>query len=138
MQSGRCFNCIRKGHRLKDCPVSKHCRHCNKRHHQSICFSVGESSKEDKPGGEDAQRIKDDDKSKNESITTASMSGNKGKVLLQTAKAQAYNEDGSTSVKVRILFDNGSQRTYITNNLQRKLGETSTQENITQINTQLR
>ena len=71
-QSGRCFNCIRKGRKLKDCPVSKHCRHCNKRHHQSICFSVRESSKEDKPGGEDAQRKKDDDKSKNEStVTTA-------------------------------------------------------------------
>ena len=84
-----------------------------------------EVAKKTNRGGEDAQRKKDDDKSKNEStVTTASMSGNKGKVLLQTAKAQAYNEDGSTSVKVRILFDNGSQRTYITNNLQRKLGLT--------------
>ena len=46
---------------------------------------------------------------------------NKGKVLLQTAKAQAYSEDGSPSAKVRILFDSGSQRTYITNNLQRRL-----------------
>ena len=36
----------------------------------------------------------------------------------------AYNQDGSKSAKVRILFDNGSQRTYITyitNNLQKKL-----------------
>ena len=135
-QSGRCFNCIRKGHQLKDCPVSKHCRNCNKKHHQSICFSVRESSEEDKPRGEDAQRKKDDDKSKNEStVTTASMSGNKGKVLLQTAKAQAYNDDGSTSVKVRILFDNGSQRTYITNNLQRILGLTPKKSESIQLNT---
>jgi hypothetical protein len=135
-QSGRCFNCIRKGHQLKECPVSKHCRHCNKRHHQSICFSVRESSKEDKPGGEDAQRKRDDDKSKNEStVTTASMPGNKGKVLLQTAKAQAYNEEGSTSVKVRILFDNDSQRTYITNNLQRKLGLTPKKSESIQLST---
>ena len=63
------------------------------------------------------------------------MSGNKGKVLLQAAEAQAYNEDGSTSVKVRILFDNGSQRTYITNNLQRKLGLTPNKSESTQLNT---
>ena len=63
------------------------------------------------------------------------MSGNKGKVLLQAAKAQAYNEDGSTSVKVRILFDNGSQRTYITNNLQRKLGLTPKKSESIQLNT---
>jgi hypothetical protein len=55
------------------------------------------------------------------------MSGNKGKVLLQTAKAQGYNEDGSTSVKVRILFDNG--------NLQRKLGLTPTKSESIQLNT---
>ena len=63
------------------------------------------------------------------------MSGNKGKVLLQTAKAQAYNEEGSTSVKVRILFDNDSQRTYITNNLQRKLGLTPKKSESIQLST---
>jgi hypothetical protein len=135
-QSVRCFNCIRKGHQLKDYPVSKHYRHCNKRHHQSFCFSVRESSKEDKAGGEDSQRKKDDDKSKNEStVTTASMPGNKGKVLLQTAKAQACIEDGSTSVKVRILFDNCGQITYITNNLQLKLGLTPKKSESIQLNT---
>ena len=121
-QNDRCFNCIRKGHQVKDCTVNKNCRHCNKRHHQSICFSVRDSAKEDKSGGEDAQRKRNDDKSEiKPTVTTTSMYRNKGKVLLQTAKAQAYSEDGSTSAKVRILFDSGSQRTYITNNLQRRL-----------------
>ena len=95
----------------------------NKRNHQSIHFSVRDSTctKEDKLGGEDAQRKRNDDKSEiKPTVTTTSMYRNKGKVLLQTAKAQAYSEDGSaTSAKVRILFDSGSQRTYITNNLQR-------------------
>ena len=34
--------------------------------------------------------------------------------MLQTATAIATNEDGCKSVRVKILFDNGSQRSYIT------------------------
>ena len=41
--------------------------------------------------------------------------------LPQTAKGIAFNEDNSKSSHVRILFDNGSQRSYITGNLKSKL-----------------
>ena len=42
-------------------------------------------------------------------------------VLLQTARAVALDETGKISTPVRILFDTGSQRTYVTENLQPKL-----------------
>ena len=42
-------------------------------------------------------------------------------VLLQTARAVAYDETGSNVVPVRILLDNGSQRSYITEQLSAKL-----------------
>ena len=42
-------------------------------------------------------------------------------VLLQTAKAVATNEDGTRSTNVRIIFDNGSQRSYVTNSLELRL-----------------
>jgi hypothetical protein len=100
---------------MKDCQVDKTCRHCNKKHHQSICFSVRENSREEKPGRDDLQQRRHDDKmDTNPTVTTVSMSRKKGRVLLQTTKAQAYNVEGSSSVKVRILFDSGSQRTYAT------------------------
>ena len=50
----------------------------------------------------------------------------KGSVLLQTATAIATNEDPLKSVAVRILFDSGSQQSYITDNLKSKLGLKST------------
>ena len=54
--------------------------------------------------------------------TTTTMSTDvKGKVMLQTATAIATNEDGSKSARVKILFDSGSQRSYITNSLKSKL-----------------
>ena len=35
--AGRCFNCLRKGHNAKDCTNKRKCRHCQGKHHQSIC-----------------------------------------------------------------------------------------------------
>ena len=53
---------------------------------------------------------------------TTSMKKAKGSILLQTATAIATNEDWSKSIPVRILFDNGSQRSYVTDHIKAKLG----------------
>ena len=42
-------------------------------------------------------------------------------ILLQTAHAMASATAGGTSVPVRVLFDNGSQLSYVTERLQRQL-----------------
>ena len=59
------------------------------------------------------------DSSNNHNKITTSTAGNKGTVLLQTASCVAFN--GSKSVPVRILFDNGNQRSYLTSNLRARL-----------------
>ena len=59
----------------------------------------------------------------------------KGSVLLQTATAIASNEDRSKSVAVSILFDNGSQRSYVTDNPKSKLGLKSTSTETLRLNT---
>ena len=41
----------------------------------------------------------------------------KGHVLLQTTTALATNREGSKSTKVKILFDCGSQPSYVTDSL---------------------
>ena len=53
--------------------------------------------------------------------TTTCAKTNSG-VILQTATASAISEDGSKTTCVRILFDNGSQRSYVSENLKYKLG----------------
>ena len=42
-------------------------------------------------------------------------------VLLQIARTYAHAIDGEV-VPVRVLFDNGSQRSYLTNSLKTRLG----------------
>ena len=55
--------------------------------------------------------------------TNATGSSLKGKpVLLQTAQCVAVNADTMRSTTVRVLFDTGSQRMYITNSLKSQLG----------------
>ena len=50
------------------------------------------------------------------------MKRNSRTVLLQTARAVAYNEANNRSIPVRVLFDNGSQRSYITDHIRSRLG----------------
>ena len=114
--TNRCFNCLRVGHRVSNCQNSKCCRHCKQRHHQSICGTlISPSFNQEK--GEDSNEAKIESKR----ITTTSNMANKGTVLLQTARTTATNSDGSRSSRVRILFDSGSQRSYISNRLKTTL-----------------
>ena len=105
----RCLNCLRLGHNAKECQNPKTCRHCQERHHQSICSLL------------DQPRPKPREVPTEETKTTTVSNKAKGAVLLQTAKAMAINDVTSETASVRILLDTGSQRTYITNPLKSKL-----------------
>ena len=61
--------------------------------------------------------------------TATASSGSKGTVLLQTASAIARNEGSAKSTRVKFLFDNGSQRSYVTDNLKSRLGLKYTKKN---------
>ena len=114
-KSKRCFNCLRIGHNANTCRNEKKCRHCDGRHHQSICPKRKPVTKKET----DRTETKPKDEPKNEFCGTTTLTRvGKGSVLLQTARAYAVN--GSTSIPVRILFDTGSQRSYVTDNVTRK------------------
>ena len=53
-------------------------------------------------------------------MVTATSKG-KSSALMQTAQAYAFGEESSKKIKVNILFDSGSQRSYVTEELKRKL-----------------
>ena len=128
----RCFMCLRKGHQQDQC--QKTCRRCEKRHHQSICPRNANSSNNNNNNAQNTERPLNSDRStqerprdqtinerENTGITTATTTNRESskancRVLLQTAKAVVTNEDGTRSTVVRLLFDSGSQRSYITEN----------------------
>ena len=68
-------------------------------------------------------------------ITTTASSETKGHVLLQTATALTTNQDGSKSTRVKILFDCGSQRSYLTDSLKYRLSLKPTKTQNLHLNT---
>ena len=106
----RCLICLRVGHRVSECQTTKTCRHCNKRHHQSICDQGA-------PNQETSITSIAHGKSENSQVSATAALRKRGTVLLQTATAVATNEDGTKMTKARILFDSGSYRSYVTNDL---------------------
>ncbi|CAB4022782.1 Hypothetical predicted protein [Paramuricea clavata] len=57
-----------------------------------------------------------------EDSTTTTTTKTRSKVLLQTAVTYAQGENGSNPIPVRLRFDSGSQCSYITNSLKKRLG----------------
>ena len=102
--SGRCFNCLRKGHMGRNCRSTSKCLKCKGRHHTSICErGVAEQNPPETTLSPDA------------TPTTANNADKGNAILLQTARSIVHNPAKSeTSIEVRLLFDSGSQKSYIT------------------------
>ena len=113
MKERRSLKCLAPGHIASSCQNEKVCRHCKQGgHHQSSTLSPCDRNekKSNQPEGDI------------NNTTTTNTVKKKGTVLLQRAKPSiAFNEDNWKSSHVRILFDNGSQRSYITSNVKSKL-----------------
>ena len=97
----RCFKCLKFGRFAKDC--NRKCKKCGYGHHQVICNKSGEGTAETF-----------------DRLVTATVKGKK-EVLLQTARASAFGEDPTKKMAIDVLFDSGSQRSYISEELKKKL-----------------
>ncbi|KAH6931412.1 hypothetical protein HPB50_024380 [Hyalomma asiaticum] len=111
---GICFRCTKKGHIARECRVRIACKRCNRRHATSMC----------NPAFASAQREKDTETRPKEQVSLhasgADAGGTKETILMPTVTA--WNKGTKTKKLSRILFDSGSQRTFITEECSRKLG----------------
>lgn len=98
LKERRCFVCLQKGHISKTCSSSYKCFKCQKRHNISLCDGEKKMEHLGTPA--------------TETQTTSADSNNN--VLLQTAQAEITDLNLRNRNKVRMLFDTGSQRTYVT------------------------
>ena len=119
LRSGRCFNCLKTNHKSRDCGSTRTCRHCNRKHHQSICERVYPAGSN--PGNNTETSDKGSNSEAISSTNTSSVTKYQRTIVLQTAHALACAEPSSPAVRVRILLDSDSQLSYITERLQRQL-----------------
>ncbi|PFX25822.1 hypothetical protein AWC38_SpisGene9512 [Stylophora pistillata] len=159
----RCFVCLKTDHHGSSC--KRNHRRFEGHHHQSICrkfvsktpdYSSDSSGLDDQNSREGQNStlvshasepiVNEIDQVTNReegsetpflgsTVTATSTPRARGSILLQTATAIATNEDRSKSIPVRILFDIGSQRSYVTDHIKAKLGLTTTSTETLRLNT---
>uniref|UniRef100_A0A7M5WXV2 DUF1758 domain-containing protein n=1 Tax=Clytia hemisphaerica TaxID=252671 RepID=A0A7M5WXV2_9CNID len=132
----RCFVCLARGHRSNACRDKYSCNRCNKRHHISICDEGKQRSEADNISNNQISILTDaNSEPQSESKAPCSCSCNSvptpvsqncaqvssRSVLLQTATSDIFGSSCHYSVKTRLLFDTGSQRSYITTELKERL-----------------
>ena len=108
-EAKRCFTCLRTGHVSKVCQSKARCKRCHQKHNTTICEQNNE------PSSSDNNPI-----SSERTLTTAT-SREKVQVLLQTARASVFGADREKRVGVNVLFDGGSQKSYVAEKLKNKL-----------------
>lgn len=108
---GRCYNCLGENHSANDCRFKRKCRHCGifGQHNRALCPS--------KVGDQDATKML---YTNEDSAIT----------VLQTCTVQVHDtEDSSRCAVGRVLLDCGSQRSYITAEMVKKLKLRTLEEN---------
>ena len=117
--TGRCFICTKQGHLSRGCRSSSKCKHCSGRHHSSICFKSSGSEKRDERSSKHGTSTLDP--AATPFKTTTCLTDASEKILLQTAKATVRNPEGPHSLMLTLIFDSGSQRSFMTRRARERL-----------------
>ena len=131
-QQGRCLVCLWCNHLAKNCSPNKVCRICSGKHHMSICENANCSSGTSEIQSRGSSVVESDGgeriSNENKSSTTVYVDSNTS-ILLQTAIAQVSRvHQLHPVVNMRILFDSGSQRSYLSERAKTKLNFYSPRE----------
>lgn len=131
---GSCFKCLRSGHTSSQCKRNTVCIHCNEdnAHHRSLCPRKFRLQLSNAHLSEESVTHKSDVSVTNADLPVQSTeicdmaNGNmfitSGEmVLMQTTKTEVMNVSSSLKYNIRLVFDSGSQRTYVSKSLTYKL-----------------
>ena len=114
-----CFICLEAGHIAKNCKSSYTCKKCKTgKHHISICEAFSASQK-DNPS--EQENGKNNEQFNETDGFVGHASCDRSGILLQTARANVLPLDEGEEVSTRILYDSGSQRSYISEKLRSRL-----------------
>ena len=99
----KCFSCLQKGHRIKECRRAKLCSKCTKKkHHESLC-----DGEHDEKGTSEVCDVMNNKRAQEPSASVA----------CQTVIVNIQSQNGKCTIKCRALLDSGSSRSFITQQL---------------------
>ena len=115
--SDSCFKCLKKNHLARNCASNGHCFKCPGKHHVSLCQQNNTQPTFPTPFRKQEEKIESRAGSKESEAEVSHQNyvGVNGGVLLQTARAGlASHEEPHGGIVVCLIFDTGTQRTYLT------------------------
>ena len=122
----RCYICLIQNHTAEKCSKrsSNSCSKCNGKHHDALC-DRNPTANDDNANGDGGGDNNDDavnlvNLSEDHHIVSNNVVNTNNCVLLQTARAEILN-DGNNAIEARVIFDNCSQRSFISSNLRDQL-----------------
>lgn len=107
-----CFNCLGT-HRVADCNSKNTCKSCHRKHHSSLC------KKKDSTSNHSRNEVPSKKTETDASMFYTASSEDRSTVLLKTAISPLVYQE--TCIDANILFDEGAQRSFITQDLAVKL-----------------
>ncbi|XP_044317958.1 uncharacterized protein LOC123038150 isoform X2 [Drosophila rhopaloa] len=115
MKQRLCFNCLGNNHNSRRCKLKNNCSICADRHHTLIHLDRVRLTKEP---NEQVQQV-----TSNAISGTSSTTGTSYEVLLPTALVLIQSAEGFT-LQFRAFLDQGSQASFVSENVVQKLGLT--------------
>ncbi|CAK9801742.1 hypothetical protein ANTPLA_LOCUS2930 [Anthophora plagiata] len=114
----RCFNCLSRRHAVRECPSKHTCRICRKRHHSALHLDSDSDSRLTTGNSHSIAPVETVARTPNDVIShqTSVNSTTRHSMLLTTASV-TVGVPGGRRVLVRALIDQGSEVTFISENL---------------------
>ena len=128
----RCFICMKRGHVSAKCQNKLKCYKCEGRHHVAVCTFKPSKEPTDNscknPPPEEIESKEDTPELSHQGVVSNTIYGNSlinvnknNCILLQTARARISSVDEKKCENLRILFDSGSQLSYISPQARKRL-----------------
>ena len=133
----RCFVCLKKNHRSRECRLNYNCIKCQRKHNIALCDG-NPNNNNNNNNGDMTGRVTINSIAHTEipvisgerslqpvpTTTNISMDDSMNEVLLQCALADISDTNGRNRCDACVLFDGCSQRSYVTVSLQKRLNLT--------------
>ena len=128
-----CYSCASQGHSSNECPNREHCRRCKRPNHPTCLHKSKEdweSYPPNKPKGvEHTQTSKPDDRGGHVKLDTKTTNAHVNLALILPVKVSAKNKP-QQEFTVYALMDGGSDSTYISRDLAKRLNLNGIKRNV--------
>jgi hypothetical protein len=130
-----CLNCLKKGHQTKNCNSKYNCFNCKNKHHTLLCKNKSKIPEKTQTNLITQQNNEEIELTQTNACLIKPDKTSEEDELFMTIEAFIHNPESEENTRALILFDNASQKSYITEELALLLNLSTVNENYLGIKT---